>query len=253
MAVTSVEVIQYACLDLYKGFTGNIPEIQVGLTMYVVISVGIVLKFVLWIYCKAVNENNPSDILGALAEDHLNDVFSNTAAIITAAIAFEIKSVWFLDPVGAIVISAIIIARWSGMIMEQVNKVIGYTAPQEFLDQVNDLARQHDPRIQLDCTRAYHFGARFNVEMEIVLPADMTVRESHDIALELQHKVEGLEEVERCFVHVDHLTRDGLEHKIERQLVEAAKEIKGEPRTLGVLPYGIRLRLPVKQEEVQTI
>ncbi len=38
--------------------------------------------------------------------------------------------------------------------------------------------------------------------MEIVLPGDMTVRESHDIALELQHKIEGLEEVERAFVHV---------------------------------------------------
>lgn len=41
-----------------------------------------------------------------------------------------------------------------------------------------------------------------NVEMEIVLPGDMTVRESHDIALALQHKIEGLDEVERAFVHV---------------------------------------------------
>jgi divalent metal cation (Fe/Co/Zn/Cd) transporter len=27
------------------------------------------------------------------------------------------------------------------------------------------------------------------VEIEIILPGDMSVRESHDIALELQHKV----------------------------------------------------------------
>lgn len=44
-----------------------------------------------------------------------------------------------------------------------------------------------------------------NVEMEIVLPADMTVRESHDIALALQHKIELLPEVERAFVHVHRL------------------------------------------------
>lgn len=31
---------------------------------------------------------------------------------------------------------------------------------------------------------------------------DMTVRESHDIALELQHKIERLRDVERAFVHV---------------------------------------------------
>ena len=42
-----------------------------------------------------------------------------------------------------------------------------------------------------------------------MLPGDMTVRESHDIALELQHKIEGLEEVERAFVHVS-LAREHL-------------------------------------------
>lgn len=58
-----------------------------------------------------------------------------------------------------------------------------------------------------------------NVEIEIVLPADMTVRDSHDIGLVLQHKIERLSNVERAFVHVDHRRRDGLEHKIERRLV----------------------------------
>lgn len=88
--------------------------------------------------------------------------------------------------------------------------------------------------------------------MEIVLPGDMTVRESHDIALALQHKIESLSDVERAFVHVcllfscamfgatfcplstalqccslspiqvDHQERDGLEHKVERVLVKGA-------------------------------
>lgn len=38
--------------------------------------------------------------------------------------------------------------------------------------------------------------------MEIVLPGHMTVMESHDIALALQHKIESLSDVERAFVHV---------------------------------------------------
>lgn len=58
-----------------------------------------------------------------------------------------------------------------------------------------------------------------NVEMEVVLPGTMTVIESHDVALALQHKIEMLSDVERAFVHVDHQGRDGLEHKVERQLV----------------------------------
>ena len=53
-----------------------------------------------------------------------------------------------------------------------------------------------------------------NVEMEIVLPGSMTVIDSHDIALALQHKIEAMVDVERAFVHVDHQERDGLEHKV---------------------------------------
>ena len=38
--------------------------------------------------------------------------------------------------------------------------------------------------------------------MEIVLPGHLTVVESHDLALDLQHKIERIEDVERAFVHV---------------------------------------------------
>ncbi len=46
------------------------------------------------------------------------------------------------------------------------------------------------------------------------MPAAMSVRESHDIALQLQHKVEGFDEVERAFVHVDYARREEPEHKV---------------------------------------
>ena len=71
----------------------------------------------------------------------------------------------------------------------QVKKIVGHVAPQAFTLRVESLAVEHHAQLVVDCTRAYHFGSRFNVELEVILPAEMTVRESHDIALELQHKV----------------------------------------------------------------
>lgn len=63
----------------------------------------------------------------------------------------------------------------------------------------------HHKKIQLvDTVRAYHFGNNFLVEADIVLPAEMTLREAHDIAEPLQQKIEGLPNVERAFVHVDY-------------------------------------------------
>ena len=52
---------------------------------------------------------------------------------------------------------------------------MGYTAPPDFIVMVNGIAATHDPRLLVDCTRAYYFGARYNVEMEVVLPGSMTV------------------------------------------------------------------------------
>ena len=54
------------------------------------------------------------------------------------------------------------------------------------------IANSHHERLSVDCIRAYHFGSRFIVELEVLLPPKMTVEESHDIALFLQHKVSHL-------------------------------------------------------------
>jgi cation diffusion facilitator family transporter len=155
MSMASVEVIQYSCIDLYSGFSGSIPELEVNDDLYIIMGLGILLKWVLFLFCKYINEEINSDSIGALAEDHLNDVLSNTAAIITAAIAYNTPA-WYVDPFGAIVISLVIIGRWMGVMSEQVRKVVGFTASPEFIERVNGLARAHDERlagiVQLYCS-----------------------------------------------------------------------------------------------------
>lgn len=41
------------------------------------------------------------------------------------------------------------------------------------------------------------------MEVDIVLPEEMNLREAHNIGEALQSKLEKLEEVERAFVHLD--------------------------------------------------
>ena len=70
--------------------------------------------------------------------------------------------------------------------------MIGKGAPEDFVHNLEELAKAHHQEMTLDRIRAYYFGQRFIVEMEVVLPSAMTVRESHDIAMILQHKVSFL-------------------------------------------------------------
>ena len=50
--------------------------------------------------------------------------------------------------------------------------------------------------MQADIIRAYHFGSNYLVEVEVILPEKMSVREAHDISLDLQKKIE--EEVKKA-------------------------------------------------------
>ena len=55
-------------------------------------------------------------------------------------------------------------------------------------------------------------AAATQVELEVCLPADMTVRESHHLGLSLQQRIEAFPDVERCFVHIDYKKRPHEEH-----------------------------------------
>eukprot|EP01036_Dinobryon_divergens_P026867 gene26867-35559_t len=123
MSMASVEVIQYSAIDLVDGFATGRINLDVGMWSYIILSLGIFLKIALFLYCTAVNMKAKSDQLSALAEDHLNDVFSNSAAIVTIIIASNVKRAWWVDPVGAILISLVIIYRWIGVISEQIKKI----------------------------------------------------------------------------------------------------------------------------------
>ncbi|CAF1546148.1 unnamed protein product [Didymodactylos carnosus] len=134
----------------------------------------------------------------ALAEDHRNDVASNIVALACGLLgSFALRQkinqkAIVIDPVGAIVIS-------------QIKRLSGFTAKPEFLQQVTWVTLQHSPLItKIDTVRAFHFGTSFLVEVDIVLPEVMSLKEAHDIGEQLQKKLEDLPEVERAFVHLDY-------------------------------------------------
>lgn len=224
MSIATVLVIRESIGALVDGLAHhNRPGLDASAVTFAILGGAVSLKVGLYLVC--VSMRNYSATMLALAEDHLNDIMSNLVAIFGVAIASQVPKVWWLDPAGAVVISLYIIYSWIRISKGQVDKILGKTAPPEFIEQLRELALKHHDLISVDVIRAYHFGQRFLVELEIMLPEDMSVKESHDIALMLQHKVEGLEEVERAFVHVDYAVRAEAEHKVERNLASGAKNL----------------------------
>ena len=87
----------------------------------------------------------------------------------------------------------------------QIKMLTGHTAKPDFLKKLTWICVNHHKKIQfVDTVRAFHFGNNFLVEVDIVLPEEMTLKEAHNIGEPLQQKLERLREVERAFVHIDY-------------------------------------------------
>ena len=170
---------------------------------------------------QVVNPNTKSlqlldPTLEAVAQDHWNDALSNGVSAIALLLALYKNSLWWCDSVGAILISIYIIHSWYHTGKEQIEHLTGKSAPSELMEELMHLAEHFDERLLVDTCRAYHFGPKFLVELEVVMPMDTLLKESHDLGMELQYEIEAREEVERCFVHIDYESRDYDEHVVSK-------------------------------------
>jgi hypothetical protein len=110
-----------------------------------------------------------------------------------------------------------IIHSWYETAKEQIEQLTGKCAPVEFIDELYTIATTFDSKIILvDVVRAYHFGPKFLVELEVVLPRDTPLVDSHDLGMELQYEIESRPQVERCFVHIDYESRPYDEHVVSK-------------------------------------
>jgi cation diffusion facilitator family transporter len=130
-----------------------------------IMSVAILIKACLFVYCFRLRHMSHS--LYILAEDHRNDVLSNSVALSAAAIASAQPAAWWVDPMGALLISVYIFLRWVHLGREQAACLVGKAPEAEFLERVTALANAHYPTMACDVVRAYHFGERVLVEVEV--------------------------------------------------------------------------------------
>ncbi|KAM0273190.1 hypothetical protein ACHAQH_008425 [Verticillium albo-atrum] len=214
MTTVAVQLLIESGRRLAQGESESEP---LHLVPIILISVAIFTKGSLMFYCLAYRQY-PS--VHVFYIDHRNDIAVNSFGLIMAVVGN--KFVWYLDPVGAIMIALLILFSWVSNAFEQVWLLVGKSAPRDFLSKLVYMSMNHDERIvKVDTCRAYHAGQRYYVEIDIVMDEETPLRISHDVAQELQRKVEG--DVERAFVHVDY-ENDHSIHTEHKPLFEKKKK-----------------------------
>jgi len=212
MVSVSVIIIAFSIKDLSEHHE-DLKPFHLPSVMAVCAAFG--TKLSLFLYTWSIR--NKYSQVRILWQDHRNDLLVNGFGILTSVGGS--KLVWWLDPAGAILLSIIISAIWLRTAFTEFMLLVGVTASVEIQQLITYVCVTHSALVrQIDTVRAYHSGPRLIAEVDIVMDPEASLLETHDVAEELQMKLESLPDVERAYVHVDYETTHKPEHFYKKDL-----------------------------------
>jgi divalent metal cation (Fe/Co/Zn/Cd) transporter len=107
------------------------------LASVIAVAVAFATKFSLFLYCWALR--NKYSQVRILWEDHRNDLFINGFGVLTSV--GGAKLAWWLDPMGAIILSTLIIFLWSRTAYSEFQLLIGVTADTHTLQLITYICK----------------------------------------------------------------------------------------------------------------
>ncbi|KAI9781441.1 MAG: hypothetical protein M1839_006035 [Geoglossum umbratile] len=196
--ITAFSQVMLECLQRLLGADHSIVELS--RSSIVIMASTVVIKFVVWLWCRLIKNSS----VQALAQDAMTDVVFNTFSIIFPLIGFYIR-IWWLDALGGLLLSLYVIVNWSRTSASHIRNLTGAAAAADERNILLYLTMRFAKTIkQIQGLKAYHAGDKLNVEVDIVLDEETSLRDSHDLGESLQYVLESVPFVDRAFVHQDY-------------------------------------------------
>ncbi|GAB0133165.1 hypothetical protein EsDP_00001580 [Epichloe bromicola] len=211
MTSVSLIIIAFAAQELAKSDAAKAFHLPSVVSVCVAFST----KFCLFLYCWSIKDKYSQ--VKILWQDHRNDLLVNGLGILTSVGGAKLE--WWIDPMGAIILSLLISVVWLRTAFNEFLLLVGVVASVDMQQLITYVCLTHSPAVQgIDTVRVYHSGPRLIAEVDIVMNPSGTLVETHDIAEELQFKLESLPDIERAYVHIDYETTHKPEHAYKKDL-----------------------------------
>ena len=143
--------------------------------------------------------------LQANAWHHRSDALSSIPAAIAVGVAAAKPSWIFLDRVGEVVVSVIILHAAFKIAWPTLQKLVDVTAPLEQLVSIQDIAAGTEGVREVHALRARYVGTtRLAVDLHVLVDPEMNVKVGHDIASRVRDRlIEQQPGVVDVVVHVE--------------------------------------------------
>lgn len=178
--------------------------VQIGVESIIIMLLTILCKLGCFYWCS----HSKSSSVRALAQDAKTDVIFNLVSLIMPTIGYY-AHIWWLDPLGALLLSIYIVVEWGKTAFEHIDNLTGALANELDYKVILYLSYRFAESIkQITALKVYHMGDNLNVEIDLVFNYEefnLTFKDCHDIAEALQYSIETLPMIERAFVHIDYM------------------------------------------------
>jgi cation diffusion facilitator family transporter len=166
--------------------------------------VSIICKEVIYRWTARAGKRLKSAALAANAWHHRTDALSSLPVLIAVGGAKIFPSWSFLDRVGAVVVSIFIIHASIKIVWPALGELIDAGAPAEIRKKISKVAYQNDNVLQVHDIRTRYISTSIQVDLHIVVEGLLTVRQGHDIADDVRHRIiANIPEILDVIVHVD--------------------------------------------------
>lgn len=195
--ILSFEIAQTAILNLLY----SNHQHQFAIIPVVILLITILTKLGLMFFLQKIGRGINSPAIRASVIDSWNDVMVSTIALIGFLIA--VHRFPEFDDIAALLIAGFII--YSGYLIgkENLDYLMGCIPSSEIVADIKKLVLSVNGVLDFNEIRAHYVGNFVHVEIHIDVADELTVKEAHDIGVNVQRRVEELHIIDRAFVHID--------------------------------------------------
>jgi len=166
--------------------------------------VSIICKEAIYRWTARTGKRLKSAALAANAWHHRTDALSSLPVLVAVAGAKLFPSWSFLDRVGAVVVSIFIIHASLKIIWPALSELIDSGVPAETRKKIRAIAHENENVQQVHDIRTRYISTSVQVDLHIVVQGSLTVRQGHDIADDVRHRIIAvLPEILDVVIHVD--------------------------------------------------
>ncbi|MBF0224652.1 MAG: cation transporter [Desulfobacterales bacterium] len=123
-----------------------------------------------------------SPALMANAWHHRLDAISSIPAFFAVIGAIIVPSWFFLDHIGAIIVSFLIIQAAFKIMMPSIKEFMDFSAPKEICEEIEAVCLEHKYVKEVHKVRTRYIGMSLQVDFHLLVDASLSVYESHNIA-----------------------------------------------------------------------